>query len=132
MPCGLPTRSYLEAILVLAAAVAWQCTNALEPLGACNALRAANPQLFWIHLVLAMPCGNPQMFWNHFVPCELSATTLEPFGADIALRAANPQMPWGHLVFVMSCAIPQMLRSHSVLEFAAGRQPADGLGPFGI
>ena len=143
MPCGLPTHSYFEAILGLAGAVACQCANALEPLGACNASRAANPHFFWIHLVLAMPCRY------HFVPCEQSATTLEPFGADIALRAANPQMPWGHLVFVMSCglpsrrcfdviwylnvlraAIPQMPWGHLVSECPEACHPAD-VEPFG-
>ena len=99
--------------------------NALESFGACNALRAADPQvhalraaIIWFLQYLAgyrptatlkpfwywqaLWPANAQMLWkmlwNHLVPCEQSATTLEPFGADIALRVATPQMLWSHLV----------------------------------
>ena len=129
--------------------------DALESSGACNALRAADPQ---VHALRAA------VIW--FLQCLAGyrpTATLKPFWYWQVLWPANAQMLWSHLVLVMPCGLPtrsffgstwclqcpagthrcfeiilclanylQLLWNHSVLILLCGCQPADALGPFGI
>ena len=139
MPCGLPTRKYFGATLSFKCPAGCQPAGTLEPLGASNALRAANPQVLWSHLELQMPCGLPTRryfgaTWSFKCPAGCQpAGTLEPLGASNAQQAANPQVLWSHLELQMPCGLPTRRYFGATWSFKcpAGCQPAGTVEPLG-
>ena len=136
MPCGLPTRRYLQAIyLVFKCPAGCQRAGTFKPFICVqmpcglptrryfqaiylvfNALRAANPQVLSSHLFgVQMPCGLPTRRYFQAIylvfKCPAGcqpAGTFKPFiWCSNALRAANPQILSSHLFGVkMSCGLP--------------------------